>query len=112
MSSVSAPQAGLTPMRTVNAARVSPWRKMFGIDLRSLALMRIGLGILLLVDLFQRSGDMKAHYSDYGLMPRTLLTDRVLDCPWCSSLHLVSGAVPFIAALMLIAVFFAMRLLI
>jgi hypothetical protein len=36
--------------------------EMFGLDLRSLALFRIGLAIILLADLAIRAGDLTAHY--------------------------------------------------
>ena len=42
----------------------------FGADLRSLALMRIGAATLLLVDLAMRAGDLIAHYTDAGVLPR------------------------------------------
>jgi hypothetical protein len=67
---------------------------IFGIDLRSLAALRIGAGLLLLVDLFLRAGDLTAHYSDNGVMPRSLVTEKVLQNPWCLSLHMMSGAAP------------------
>ncbi len=43
---------------------------MFGIDLRSLALFRIALGGVILVDLAIRGVYFAAHYSDGGVLPR------------------------------------------
>jgi vitamin K-dependent gamma-carboxylase-like protein len=44
--------------------------EMFGIDLRSLAALRIGIALLLLADLVNRSADLAAHYTDLGVLPR------------------------------------------
>lgn len=49
------------------------WRELFGIDLRSVALFRIGLALMLLADLFMRSVDIEAFYTDRGVMPRFVL---------------------------------------
>lgn len=49
---------------------------MFGVDLRSLALMRIGLASVLFADLLQRSGTLTAHYTDEGVLPRALMQAR------------------------------------
>ncbi len=51
---------------------VRPWgiaRRLFAIDLRSLALFRIALGLLLLADLASRSRALIAHYTDAGVLP-------------------------------------------
>src|SRR6185312_201958 len=42
------------------------WHEVFALDVRSLALFRIGLGLLLLADLGQRVLDLNAHYTDAG----------------------------------------------
>jgi hypothetical protein len=44
--------------------------KIFDLDLRSLALFRIGLAILLFIDLRTRTRDLRAHYTDEGAVPR------------------------------------------
>jgi hypothetical protein len=51
-------------------ARPSRLAELFGVDLRSLALVRIGVGTLLLADLALRSRDFRAHYTDFGILPR------------------------------------------
>jgi len=48
--------------------------RLIAIDVRSLAALRICLGILLLVDLAIRSQDLTAHYTDAGVAPRHLLS--------------------------------------
>ena len=69
------------------------WQQRFGLDLRALALFRILLGLLLLVDLATRLTDLRVFYSDAGVLPRVDLLGRVAtgSTPWLVSLHMVSG---------------------
>ncbi len=56
---------------------------LFAIDIRSLALMRICLGLLLLTDLISRSRTLVAHYTDQGILPRkVLLSDFSQSASW------------------------------
>ena len=73
-------------------------RQLLGIDLRSLALLRVGLAFVVIVDLFQRSLDLKAHYSDLGVLPRWALTHEVAD-KWHFSIHNLNGTSEFEAIL-------------
>ena len=43
------------------------------LDTRSLAVFRVGLGLLLLADILERSRNLTAHYTDAGVLPRSLL---------------------------------------
>jgi hypothetical protein len=56
------------------SAPVKPWKalfeRLFGVDLRALALLRIGLALLVLCDLSVRVLDLEAHYTEFGVMPR------------------------------------------
>ena len=56
------------------------------IDLRSLALFRIGVALVLLVDLLSRVRDLDAHYGAHGVLPpqlaRTLWDQRVAVSPF------------------------------
>lgn len=70
---------------------------LFAIDLRTLALFRIALGLLLFVDLWQRFADLSAFYSDFGVFPREVAVTTA--GAWRFSLHLSSGSVYFEAAL-------------
>lgn len=70
--------------------KISKIKELIGIDVRSLALFRIGLASLLLVDLFIRVQDLSVHYSDEGLLPRSVLVDYFME-GWNVSLHLISG---------------------
>jgi predicted DCC family thiol-disulfide oxidoreductase YuxK len=85
--------------------------EMFGFDLRSLALFRIGLASVIIADSIIRFGDIEAHYSDYGVLPRTALIEQFIQ-PWYWSIHLLSGE-PFVQALLFgCALFFGFLLLI
>jgi hypothetical protein len=46
------------------------WLAPWSIDLRSLALFRVGLGLLLLLDIAGRAVDLRVHYTDEGVTPR------------------------------------------
>ena len=64
--------------------------RAYGLDLRSLALFRIGLAALIIGDLIWRARDLHAFYTDFGVLPRAVLLDRFAD-RWLISLHLLSG---------------------
>jgi hypothetical protein len=72
--------------------------EIFGLDLRSLAVFRIGLASVVLIDLAVRAGQIEAHYSDSGVLPRSALIDQFLN-PWYWSINLISGQ-PFVQALL------------
>lgn len=84
--------------------------EMFGLDLRSLALFRMGLAIILLADLAIRAGDLAAHYSDAGVLPRSLLQEVARTGYW--SIHALNGAPLFQGFLFLLAGFFALTMLV
>ena len=77
-------------------------RNVFGIDERSLALLRIGLATTLLIDLAIRAGSLSAHYTDQGVLPRHVHFELLPD-PWSWSLHMLSGTVFYQGLLMLMA---------
>ena len=90
----------------------SPYfERLFGIDLRSLAVFRMALGVLLLADLYIRVQDLSAHYTDWGVLPRDILIPHLSD-PLPFSVHLVSGSSFGQAVIFLIAGVFALALLI
>jgi hypothetical protein len=96
-SPVTAPPPGL-------AAR------LFGIDPRALATLRISMALILLADLAVRIGDFEALHTDVGVLPGWL----VADSSWIAiaPLHLVSGAFWYQAALFGIAAAFALMMLV
>jgi predicted DCC family thiol-disulfide oxidoreductase YuxK len=76
-------------------ARVLP---AFALDLRSLALFRAALALVLIWDDLSRCGDLRVFYTDAGLMPRPWLTQ--IGDPFRVSLHLASGDAWFQALLL------------
>jgi hypothetical protein len=64
------------------------------IDLRALAVLRIGVALILLVDLVGRAWDLGAFYTDDGILPRAGRVDLAIRyCePWWMSLHMLSGS--------------------
>ncbi|ASJ74347.1 HTTM domain-containing protein [Granulosicoccus antarcticus] len=84
-------------------------RRVFSLDLRSIALFRILLAMLLLADLALRSVDLTTFYTDDGVLPRRswlLLTHR-----WHWSIHGASGELWWQVLLFMLAAGFAFALL-
>ncbi|MDB6121769.1 MAG: hypothetical protein JWQ71_762 [Pedosphaera sp.] len=87
--------------------------KYFEIDLRSLAVFRIALGALILLDLATRLPDLRGHYTDAGVWPRSLaLQEAATDRHWYFSLHLLGGSTAFEATLFALAAALAIALLV
>ncbi|HYE07757.1 MAG TPA: HTTM domain-containing protein [Planctomycetota bacterium] len=84
--------------------------RVLGLDLRSLALFRVFIALVILADLANRARWLVAHYTDAGVLPRA---DSVAltASPWQWSLHLASGAWPLQALLFALAAGFAVMLL-
>jgi Vitamin K-dependent gamma-carboxylase len=70
--------------------RESRYREVFSLDIRSLALFRISLGLCLLSDLIWRLPFIADFYTDEGLLPR-VEAFRKMQNTWAMSLHLMSG---------------------
>ena len=68
-------------------------QRLFAIDPRSLALFRICIGLVLLVELLTRGSDIQLHYSDLGVLPREALWQLFLLSEWHWSLHTLTGSV-------------------
>lgn len=81
------------------------------LDYRSLALVRILSGILILLDLYNRAESLGAHYSDIGVLPRNVLLTEWNNY-WFISLHMASGMVWFQGALFILAGIAALMLII
>jgi hypothetical protein len=75
---------------------------VFGMDLRSLALMRALLGLLMVIDLGVRLTTVRVFASDWGAMPREAVMKHVPRV-WSVSLYMGVGEWQLSAALMLIA---------
>jgi len=104
----------LTKLYTFLASKSSLWYpricEIFSIDLRSLAVFRIAIATLILVDLLTRAGDLTAHYADDGAWPIEAARRRLPL--WGFSLHLFNGSVEFQAVLFLITGAFALAMLV
>ncbi|MEA5550499.1 HTTM domain-containing protein [Anabaena cylindrica UHCC 0172] len=83
---------------------------ILGLDLRSLAVFRIGISLIILTDLFTRFRDITAHYTDIGVLPRTLLKEIAKTGYW--SLHAISGEPIFQVLLFAIATLMAFLMLV
>ena len=65
-------------------------RRPFVLDLRALALLRMGTAAVVLLDLGIRSTDLEAHYANLGVLPLAALLEH-LWTPYQFSLHAASG---------------------
>lgn len=83
---------------------------IFGADLRSLALLRIVLACIVLIDLASRAQRLRVHYTDAGVLPRSVLLDTLN--PWRWSLSVVGGSVLFQAVVFAIAALAAVCMLV
>lgn len=73
------------------------WIELFAVDLRSLALFRIGLAVAILCDLALRSPDLTALYTDHGVLPREALT-VLFSANSYASIHFYAGVHPALTA--------------
>ncbi len=85
-------------------------KKVLSIDLRSLALLRISLALLILLDLFLRTFDMEAFYTDSGILPRSKWIEISKSMHF--SLHVASGDLFWQILLFSLAAIFALGLLV
>jgi len=85
-------------------------KNTFSLDVRSLALMRICISLVLIADIFIRWTDLSVFYSDEGIMPRDLLFNMLW--PYGKfSLHVLSGSVIWECFLFFVALVVAFFLL-
>lgn len=90
----------------------SPWRRklrdLFGIDVRSLAAMRIAVAVILLVDLVLRAPYIDANYTDGGVLPRVIAS--LFNLPIFP--HLLGGSYGYALFIFLVSAVFAVSMLI
>ena len=65
--------------------------QLLGLDLRSLAVFRFCVGLLLIVDLIFRTADLRAHYTDFGIMPRSAAAGEFANLYYWS-FHFANGS--------------------
>ncbi len=87
-------------------ARLWPLRGLY-LDLRSLALFRIALGLCLILDLLLRIPQIDDFYTDRGALPRETVYGAYKGT-WSLSIHLISGLWTVELALFLLALVFAL----
>lgn len=85
--------------------------RVFSLDLRSLALFRIALGTVLLFHLIALLPDIDAFFTDRGVLPRDALITEFGN-PWTISVHLMSGQWSVQLGLLLIALVFAVGVIV
>lgn len=95
----------------MNNSKTSKIKQIFGLDLRSLAVFRIGISLIVMADLISRFRALTAHYTDAGVLPRSVLIDNILP-RWYWSIHLISGETLIQTLLFAIAFFIAISLLV
>lgn len=81
-------------------------RRVFALDLRSLAAMRIAVACAVLIDLFTRAVHLREHYSDDGVLPRE--TARSVSWLVDTSLLTISGSVIWVGIVFAIAIALAL----
>lgn len=87
------------------------FRRLFAIDTRSLALFRIAMALLLLVDLAVRFTDLNAMYTDDGMFSRAEICRRATTI-WNWSFHFGGGSWGYQAVLFAISAALALALLV
>ena len=85
---------------------------LFRIDIRTLALFRILISIIVLTDLGIRSGDLQTMYSDSGVIPVELVRNHFILTTWRWSLFWIDGSIYFQAGLFVLSALFVFALLI
>jgi len=84
-------------------SNVINWKERFNqisaIDPRSLALFRVIVGLLLVVDVATRLGDLTVMYTDDGMFPRAVIRHRITSA-WNWSFHMLGGGASFQALLL------------
>ena len=86
-------------------------KDLFGIDIRSLAFLRIATAFIILLDLATRAQNLEAHYTDFGILPRATLFPHILNFPlW--SLYFWDGSRWFSIGLFLLTTIFVVMLLV
>ena len=63
-----------------------------------MALLRVGLGMLVVTDLIQRAFDLRVHYTDFGLLPRGPLVSRFMN-ELAVCIHLCTGTLAGVIAM-------------
>ncbi|MEM8779939.1 MAG: hypothetical protein AAGF26_13930 [Cyanobacteria bacterium P01_G01_bin.49] len=93
------------------------WRKfnfgidIFGLDLRSLAVLRIGLALIIMTDLISRGQDINAYYTEAELLSRETLAQEFF-APWYWLSQLINDHLIVQVFLLLLSFLSALSLLV
>jgi hypothetical protein len=90
---------------------ISGLREMLSLDLRSIALFRILLGGIILLDLIWRLPSLEAFYTDFGVLPREMVTVAWHGAAFFG-FHQYFSSVPGVLLLFLVNAVFAVMLLV
>ena len=85
-------------------------QNIFSLDLRSIAIFRISLGILMLFDSLSRYRDAYAHLTDYGILPRSVLNTDLSNV-YSFSLSNISGELLFQQLLLIFTILMSVFLI-
>src|SRR5688572_17074553 len=85
--------------------------KYLSFDLRALALMRLCIAVVIMLDLSVRISDLEAFYSNTGVVPLPMLFEHGWN-DYFLSIHVISGLWQVQLVLFLAAYFFAAMLFI
>jgi hypothetical protein len=91
---------------TIRVSTSSRWLRGLVVDLRSLALFRIALGICLVTDLLLRIPEIHDFYTDQGVLPRQAI-DLLAGSRTAFSLHFLSGGWGIQLLLFAVSILFA-----
>jgi hypothetical protein len=99
-----------------NLQRFARWlweylRSAFGGDKRSMALFRMGLALTVLGDVTDRLWDLRSHYTDAGVFPRTEALTHFTNGNWFI-IHMVTGKTDVMALIFVVHLLCAFCLLI
>jgi hypothetical protein len=98
-----------TPAPTHLSKATEYLRNAFGLDYRSLVLLRMGTALAILLNLALRVPDIHAFFSDEGCVPRVAVL-QLTDTPYLFSLYHATGNWVFVAALFAVAALLAVML--
>ena len=88
--------------------------ELFGMDVRGLAFFRMGFATLIIIDILNRTRQLRSYYTDWGAFPRSQSVDYY-SSDWTWSLYLIGGNWAFVAGMfamtlaLAVALFFGYR---
>ena len=83
--------------------------ELFGMDVRGLAFFRMGFAALIIIDILNRTRELRAYYTDWGALPRDVAVNY-FSSDWVWSLYLAGGNWAFVAAMFAVTIGLAVAL--